>query len=613
MPGFATSALAVFLIALLLVFVRHSPGYADRSGAALSGLRPYLVQMHIHGHSNHNGNSLPASMESQCYEAVKNGFDVIWWTDHAALFGGFEEDITIDFKEAVFDPESTTVIFSRGMARALTRVDIERSSGGGRLELADGSLAARIESGRGMRSSEKVGLRLASEKGEVNLVDYCRPVASGLKFMMWGRVEGLGDDTRVRLEFGFSWHPAGQHHAVFDLVPRTAGGGTVVGDTTVTSEVEIAGQDLELVLDLESALAALPNGDDNTLSSTRIEIAARNGAPIEVVIDSLRLASTKPDGGNQYRTVERLARRYRDSLGIIQHIGVEVGLLHLPRMPHMNAFLPGSKSTCENIRLSESLLRDEWIDAVQAMGGIVAVDHPFGAALRLKYVDGQDLPPDLSRRDLSQRPGLVNESHFRRVAAPIVQDGAWGADLLEVGYLFRGAGSLQDHLRLWDLALANGVRLMGFGSSDSHGGIWGPNMEPNPFATWIWSASPDADDLLDAMRAGKMFFGDPFLWKSDLSFGVGDALMGDTLFVDDGDEVPGWLHMEPWRGDVRVRLVQVEIRGGDELNIIRSDIVENVRGGFDIGVDGPCFARVEVYDDNGIPLAFSNPVFLIPG
>jgi hypothetical protein len=262
--------------------------------------------------------------------------------------------------------------------------------------------------------------------------------------------------------------------------------------------------------------------------------------------------------------------------------------------------------------VAPDISRKAWIDHIQALGGIVCVDHPFGAALRPSRLGGQGLPPDLSLRELSLKSGVVDDAYFKKVAGPIVDDGAWEADLLEVGYLFRGAGSLEDHLRLWDLALANGVRLMGFGSSDSHGGRWGPNMEPNPFATWIWSVSDGPDDLLDAMRSGKMVFGDPFLWKSDLFFGVEDAAMGDTLRIGGCEEVRGWLHMEPWRDDVTVRLVQVEIRDSDELNVIRSDDLEDTRGEFPISVERPCFTRLEVYDEDGTPLAFTNPVYLIP-
>ncbi len=608
----AAARRAGLLLVPVLILLSLIPVLASRPGSAFSDIRSYLVQMHIHGHSNHNGNDLPASMESHCSEASKNGFDVIWWTDHESLFKGFAGDIVVDFKDAVFNADSTVLVFADSPARSLTRIDIDRPPRGTDLKVTDGRLNIRVESEPESRRPNRLELALASERGKVRLVNFCRPVTSGLEFRCWGRVRGLGEDTSVRLKFDFSWHPAGRHRAVFDLVRTAASGPQVIGDTTVVQQVEAVGQSLDLVLDLQAALAPLPNGDDNTLSSCRIEIAARSGEVVEVVLDSLKIVSTRPDGENQYNVAEKLVRRYGDAYGIKQYMGVEVGLLHLPTMPHMNAFLPGDKAIYENTRVRDDMSRREWIKFIRDMGGVVCVDHPFGAALRLKKLDGQSLPPDLSLRELSRKKGLVNDAYFKQVARPIVEGGAWDADLLEVGYLFRGAGSLEDHLRLWDLALANGVRLMGFGSSDSHGGRWGPYMEPNPFATWIWSASDDADDLLDAMRSGKMVFGDPFLWKSELFFGVEDALMGDTLFVGKHKEVGGWIHMEPWRGDIKVRLVQVEVRDGDEVNIIRSATIENTRGKFVIRVEKPCFARVEVYDEKEIPLAFTNPVYLMP-
>lgn len=551
-------------------------------------------------------------MESHCSEAHKNGFDVIWWTDHEFLFEGFPGDILIDFKHAKFNEDSTLLVFAEDRARSLTRIDIERSPCGTHLDVADGRFAARVEPGPASRKRERLTLALASERGKVKLVNFCRPVTSGLRFEAWGSVRGLAENASVRLAFDFSWHPGGRHHAVFDLVRTATDEPRVIGDSTVVEQVEVTGSKLELDLDLEAALAPLPNGDDNTLSTCRIQMAAAKGAFVEVILDSMKIVSTRPEGRNQYKTIERMVRRYGDIYGIKQYIGVEVGLLHLPTMPHMNAFLPQAKSTYENTRVGPGKKRSEWIESVRDMGGVVCVDHPFGAALRPARLGGDNLPPDLSLRDLSRKGGLVDDTYFDEVARPIVRGGAWDADLLEVGYLFRGAGSLEDHLRLWDLALANGVRLMGFGSSDSHGGPWGPDMEPNPFATWIWSASDGADDLLDAMRSGKMVFGDPFLWKSGLFFGVGNALMGDTLFVGKGEEVEGWVHMEPWRRDVTVRMIQVEIGESDEVSTIESAAIEDTRAPFGIKVDRPCFARIEVYDSKGVPLAFTNPVYLIP-
>jgi hypothetical protein len=70
--------------------------------------------------------------------------------------------------------------------------------------------------------------------------------------------------------------------------------------------------------------------------------------------------------------------------------------------------------------------------------------------------------------------------------------------------------------------------------------------------------------------------------------------------------------MEPWRSDITVRMVQVEIRDSDDVGVIDSAAIEHTRAPFGIRVDMPCFARVEVYDKKGVPLAFTNPVYLIP-
>ncbi len=612
LAGIPPGRAARVLLVLTLLTLPLGAATVSTSTSRLADLQCYLVQMHLHGHSNHNGNILPASMESQFAEARRHGFDVLWWTDHEMLFKGFENDIVVDLERAAFNSDSSLVVFSNKGTRGLTRLAVETSPVGTHLDLVDGGMEIRVESKPGVREPSRLTLSLASERGKVHLIGFCRPVTSGLRLRSRSRVRGLGEDTRVRFLFGFSWHPGGRHHAIIDLVPGEGSGYRVINDTTVVQEIPIGDKFADIEIDLEAALASLPNGDDNTLSSCSIEIAARNGKRIDMVIESLRIISTKPEGENQFGVVQKLARRYEETHGVRQYIGVEVGQLHTPREPHMNAFLPTSSMSYEYSYIRDGVTREEWIQTVHSAGGIVCANHPFGAALRKKHLSSERIPSGVSARELSGKRGLVNENFFRRVAEPIVHGGAWGADLLEVGYLLRGPGSLSDHLRLWDLALANGVALVGIGTSDSHGGIWGPDMEPNPFASWVWSQSNSSGDLLESMRSGRVVFGDPFLWKSRLVFGVGDALMGDTLFVDEGVEATGWIYMEPRQEDIKIRLVQVEIQETEEPNVIRLEDVENTRAGFTIMADRPCFARIEVYDENNAPLAFTNPVYLIP-
>jgi hypothetical protein len=581
----------------------ETPGIGD--------LNCYLVQMHIHGHSNHNGNDLPASMESHCYEAKRHGFDVIWWTDHARLFETYE-DIGVGFGTAFVDSSRSAILFAEGRARELTRFHVERPADGCDIRIENGRLILALDSDPGARDFRKATLTLGSERGKVHTVEFCRPVTSGLCFRSWYEIDEIGADTYLRFRFDFSLHPEGQHHVRFDVVGSAREEHVVSGDTMVVYQVDPPCAGGGVVLDLEEALSLLGRGNDNTLSSCSIEVGARWGSSITVTIDSLVIRSLRAGGENQYRVVEAFNRSYQREYGITQYTGVEIGLFHTSRLPHMNAYLPVVYQTFESISLAQGLARDAWIAEIHDMRGLVSLNHPFGASLRPRRGRGPDYPSGLSIRELSRMRDAVEDEDFWDVAEPILESDGLGADILEVGYLFRGIGTLEDHLRLWDLALANGVRLVGNGASDTHGGRWGPDMVPNPFASWIWAASDGQNDLLEALRLGHVAFGDPFLWKSKFAFGVEDVMMGDTLAVAEGDEVTGWIRMEPRRDDIEVRLVQVRIKPGRDLEVLRNEVVPYGREGFPIKVEDACFARIEIYGRDGTPLVFSNPVFLIP-
>jgi hypothetical protein len=549
-------------------------------------------------------------MESHSSEAERHGFDVIWWTDHARLFRDYE-DIKLDFEGARVSSDGKLVVLGRGMRRSLTRINLERPGAGSEFDVSGGVLRLRLEP-PGSGESATVRMSLGSQRGKVHTVDFCRPVTSGLVFEVWGEVEGLGDRTHLGFEFDFSLHPPGRHHAYFAASPGVAGPPRARGDTTVYHEVQVPNGRFAVSLDLLEALEQLPRGDDNTLSEATIVVGARAGELMYVAIDSVRIRSIEASGENQYRRVEQLARAYESQYGVRQLVGVEIGLVHTARLPHMNAYFPESTQAYPSIALDENMRRDAWIDAVHDLGGLVSLNHPFGASLRPRRSEGGAYyGEELSIRELAKSKSRVSEQDFRWIADPVL-DGSLKPDILEVGYLYRGSGSLEDHLRLWDVVLANGVRLVGNGASDTHGGLWGPDMVPNPFASWIWARSDSQDELLKALKAGHVAFGDPFFWQSDFAFGIEDAMMGDTLAVEEGRDVNGWVRMDPWRSDVDLRLVQIALGEGWEPEVIRREVIGLERDGFAIRFDRPCFVRVEVYERDGTPLVFSNPVFLIP-
>jgi len=142
----------------------------------------------------------------------------------------------------------------------------------------------------------------------------------------------------------------------------------------------------------------------------------------------------------------------------------------------------------------------EYTAAVSARGGLTSIAHPFGTS-------GD--PPQTSPE---QNLGKVDS-----LGAFLVSQKAWGADLIEVGTIFRGGVGLREHLWLLDYLIASGVRICGVGSSDSHGGrlLADPSMATEErwnFVTWIGHVTRTSPmpDIIAAMKTCDLSFGNPF-------------------------------------------------------------------------------------------------------
>ncbi len=579
-------------------------------GRLLHDFDCYLVQLHIHGLSNHNGNRLPASMESHSSEARRCNFDVIWWSDHARIFESYADDIKVRFRNARLNGD--TLIFAKKRERALSRFAVTKVGKGCDISIDRASVKIGFTRLEEPCSERAVKIRLASARGKVHTLDFCRPVASGLKVLMWGDFSTLKQaNSYLRFKVDLSWHPKGQHHLMWVFSGEKEGRLEVVGDTLASRVLPLDGSKHLITLDVEDLASNLPNGYDNTLSDVVIEFGTHACDPLSVRLDSLAIHSDRPQGENQYGLVEELARRYASNYGVTEYVGVELGLFHTPLLPHMNAFLPDSTRTFYDMKIWRGMKRPDWVELIHAKGGLVSFNHPFGASLRPRHAPLDTIPLDASPRRMWRSGRKVSESDFWRVAKPLLEHKALGADILEVGYLFRATGSLEDHLRLWDLALANGIKLVGDGVSDSHGGRWEPNMVPGDFATWIWARSKDADDIIQALRHGRVAFGDPFYWKGRFAFGIDNTLMGDTLHAQGSGKARAWILMDPPRSDVIVRLIQIEMRKAHDLSFVRQDTIRTHFDSIDVEKIVPSFVRIEVYDLDGNPLIFSNPVFIL--
>jgi hypothetical protein len=309
---------------------------------------------------------------------------------------------------------------------------------------------------------------------------------------------------------------------------------------------------------------------------------------------SVELRNLRTDPASFLECVRRLADRYRSEYGVGAHIGAEFSW----EGPHLNGFFPDSTATPAVLNANNRPRpTDQWVSDVHVKGGVASLNHPLGVSSRLP--DGDD----------RARRRVVVEN-----AARILGSGAYGADIIEVGYPIRGGYWLRDHLLLWDLLTANGLLLHGDGTSDSHGDVWFSPEAPNGFVTWVWAADSSAGSLIRGMKQGRMSFGDISRWDGAFDFRVGPFRCGDRVPVP-GADLPLRVMLDPIPDGASVRLVQGLIEGNpNDVTYLHEGTEIGVGDGTTIRLDRPCFVRLEVYlppageGQREIPLLFSNPI-----
>jgi hypothetical protein len=240
------------------------------------------------------------------------------------------------------------------------------------------------------------------------------------------------------------------------------------------------------------------------------------------------------------------------------------------------------------------------VDMIHATGGLASYNHPFGTA-----------HPALL-------PAAQQDAMRASVAASILGDRAMGCDILEVGYPSRGGVDLNHHAQVWDVCSRNGLFLTGTGVSDDHSGTDWLGQDSN-FVTWAYAGSRDMDDLLPALSAGNVFFGNPALFAGTLSLLVDGAAPMGSVTVSGALTRNIRVLASRLPADSVVWVVQGTVDGAGPSNpepgttYRQTPSSEFSRGYLDLTIDtsAPRFVRVEVRTPAGEVIALSNPVWLL--
>lgn len=585
--------------------------FACQSGAGEP--RAISVQLHLHGPFSEGA----ASIDSHSYEASDVGCDVLWWSEHdfrllsyglVARFGfeAWQEELG---RNELWSTPFKRVPGTKGLLLTSkpegTKLHFVRAPG----PVKEGEYSLRLLA----QSQAEEFEALTVAFGTTGMLQQ-RPLASGVRVRLAVLPHALAGEARIVVEALLSEHAP---RAGLALEPRVL--------SYEISSVAEPGQpyrlgaayripmrcDMERWNELEfdltrDAVRGFPEspGEDNAFAHISLGVATRKGGSAAVFFDDLRIlqrVTGPPVYARQAELLEEVGELYPR---LTQLQGLELS----PDSHHLNLFCedtplpdyeaiaratppdPANPAYFEREAFYQRTL--DWAVAeTHARGGLVSYNHPFGRT----FEEGQQAPEE------------VRESNEAQLAQ-LLAHRAQGADLLEVGYRKRGA-TLDEHLWLWDHAALAGLCLVGIGVSDSHGGKenrW--RGQPNNFVSWIYARSPSKRDLIEGLRASRVFFGDIERFDGTLD-----------LLLDSGERMGA--SVVGRRGEVGVTLLATGTKTGQRLVVVESGArthsfaIEGAefRGEhrFVLPANGPAFVRIELHDETG-PVALSNPIHFLP-
>ncbi len=564
----------------------------------------YSTEMHVHGSFSEG----PASMESTTKEGRNVGLDVLWWSDHDHRITYYHHASTFSF-ENWLEPLSQGESWIPKTLSDLTKPKLMEINGSGGFDWYE-TVFTNESAFQGLNSMKVSGTSSTPEFSDL-LYRFSatrlekRALASDVTVSLGVLPAVISPDARPVVHVVLSrheplppnveWEQYSIHYFLTnDSLDLPYHDGTtycvpVAFDSNAWNLI-----DFHLTQDAIAGFSYLI-GIDNSMFEINLGIESRLSGMAVVYFDSL-VISTSISGNDLFQVQGTMIDSFQNRIPEVTQLqGLEIS-----QWKHLNEFgenvvLPDYDSIAQ---IGGYLDANGWItdedgfreysasyivERAHERGSIVSYNHMYGASS--DSIGGPD--PQQTFEDL--------------YAA-----GAYGVDLLEVGYTSRGGQDLSAHLWVWDELAKNGLCLGGTGVGDSHGlapGVW--NLRGNKMVSWIYAEGPSVSALLDGLARGRVFFGDLTLFEGSVDllttqgFLMGQVVLTDRSTAEVGINIHGLAMGDRievlWDGQVQSSYSASQ----DTISIVETH---------PIGSAGT-FVRVAVESAGGEPKVFSNPIY----
>ena len=534
--------------------------------------------MHMHIHSCFQPG---ASMALQMYQAQKLGMKYIWFTDHDTRTGfkqypvsGFEFDEDSLIKH---DGENRFYGFEESKFNNQAELKYEINTKEKSL-----SLSSKADESSKWQSA---GIHFVSSRTR-----HTHSLLMGIALSLELTKHTIPHDSRLILDIKLSQRPPDYKNA--HLIYVMGDTSNLHGPHTQIIPLKLKNGKITMELSKDISDSIDIGGTDNVFDTITIELQTRNNARASITIKNFEINIQR--GFEEVHEMQKLKAAELSSVyGVSPFVAFEVS----DAGEHKNCFT----TSVPTIDYRKYKYRPNVYDAVSHIkkhGGIFAINHPFKISM-------------LKRKTFDEIERL---KILAKMQAELTANKAYGADLIEVGFPMGNNGfSINDYLLLWDMLSHAGLFLCGYGDNDSHRNDinW---FGGNNFAAYIGVDTNlkhpiDESYFTEALKKGRVYTANPVKINGRISFntkqGHQQGSVFDTKTISEvpiefraENTTPGWSFRLIENGHV----IHTEKITGTEFTY------SSVLSEYETSIS---FQRAELYDENGICILLTNPIYLV--